>query len=646
MARIFLGIASSVYEDNKHLPLLKGTVADGHNMERALIDNSLGDYNADLSKLLISPTLSEVRDAIKEILFGKDKIDCFTLYFAGHGISHMGTYYFCVRDTVTNKLSATALPLNEIFNVTNEMRPLQTNIIIDACEAGGLVGDLASLIKPEVFGNADSPSVSLFGSCMRDEEAEEEDEGGVATQELLKYLTGEVRIDTRWPFLDLVQVGRNVSVDLKNKKYEQTPVIWGLSLTGISTFSKNPHYQSAASTASATINLHTFISSDVDLIQNEKEKIWLQYLRIPKTGATPTLIQALISSVKDLKEKGMNPAKIGSFLLGTAEGFSMRVSERPDVFSEIEVLASCGAAFLPIIEELNAEQSFLVLLDRILQSATKTFELLESDLKEPNALLSNRFGLNDLYTLPIRIAKLLGWMALVQKIQTVLGASEIISDDRAATILDGITNNYALSFVCVSDEQAPYLMLFSQMRGFAKGKEVFLLPMRYYLNDFIERKGKVTASNIAGDDVLKYLFSRSCNDYTNIADILAHPSELLSVLLEAATNANMDEEIDPHMQKIDHLSFNIFLTDNVSTFSEASIESGTNITMQVGSDVGPGVFTLDDFRENFAIYCNPRIQTLREGKKPETMIAMALASFMIPDRVPWILKGIKFSQQK
>lgn len=640
MTRVFLGISSSLYEDDEHLPLLEGTIVDGRNIEEALLNNSLGNYDADLSRLLVSPTLLKVQNVIKEILFGEENIDCFTLYFAGHGISHMGTYYLCLRDTFIDKLSATALPLNHIFNVINETQPLQTNIIMDACETGGLVGDLASLIKPEVFGNANSPSVSLFGSCMRDQSAGEDDRGGYATQELLKYITGEVSIDTRWPFLDLVQLGRNVSADMEGQGHEQTPVIWGLSLTGISTFSKNPHFQSTASTASATIDMHTFISSDLDIIQDEKEKIWMQYIKIPKTGATPTLVKALVGSVKDLKEKDMSAAKIGSFLLGTAEGLSMRVSERPDVFSEIEVLASCGAAFLPIIEEPNAEQSFLVLLDKILQSASRAFETLETDLTEPNALLSIRSGLNDFYILPIRIAKLLGWVALIQKIQADLNAREILSDDRTATILEGITSNYALSFVCVSDEQAPYLMLFSQMRGIAEQNETFLFPIRCYLNDFIERKGKITASDISGEDILKYLIRRHSNNYSGITDILAHPSELLSVLLQAAAYAGMDEEIDPYMQKIDHLPFNIFLAEDISTFSEVRIENGTNITMKIGSEVGAGVFTLDDFRENFANICNPRIQTLREDKKPETMIAAALASFMIPDRVPWILKEI------
>jgi hypothetical protein len=640
LARIFLGIASSLYEDTKHLPLLKGTIQDAHNIQQILLDNMLGDYNPDLSKLLISPQLSEVHNAIKESLFVEGKIDCFTLYFAGHGVSHRGTYYLCLRDTFTNKLSATALPLNYIFNVINEAQPLQTNIIIDACQAGGVVGDLATLIKPEVFGDAGSPSVSIFGSCMRDEEAEEEDVGGIATLELIKHLNGEVSIDTKWPFLDIVQIGRNVSVELKKKEFSQTPVVWGLSLTGTSTFSKNPHFQPASATGSNTIDLHAFISSDIDLIQHEKEKIWLQFLSIPEIGATPALIQSLTNSVKYLKENGMAPAKIGSFLLGAAEGFSMRVSERSDVFSEMEVLASCGAAFLPIIEESETEHSFSVLLNRLLECVAINFAKLESDMSEPNFLMSNRSGLNDLYVLPIRITKLFGWFSIIQRIQVNLGSDEILSEDRVIRLLEIITANYAESFVCVSDEQAPYLMLFSQMNGFLEGNEVFLLPIRYYLNDFIERKGKILSSNISGEDVLKYLICRNSNEFSAIIDILAQPSELISVLLDAASKSNMDEELDPYMQKIDHTWLNMFLTNDALKFSEARILSGINITMQIGSDVGEGIFTINDFRQNFENKCKAEIVSLQKNNKPETLIAMVFSSLIMPNRVPWGLRKI------
>lgn len=633
--RIFLGIASSEYEDTNHLLPLEGTIADGRNIEAALSNNVLGEYNTDLSKLLISPTLSEVQNAIRELLFTGERAKCFTLYFAGHGISHRGAYYLCLRDTYTDKLSATALPLNHVFNVINDALPLQTNIIIDACEAGGMSGDLTTLIKPEVFGDASSPSVSLFGSCMRNQGAGEDDSGGYATQRLLEYLTGKIAIDTRWPFLDLVQIGRNVSADMEGAGYDQTPVVWGLNLTGIPTFSKNPHYAPTTGTAPITMDMYTLIPSDLDLIQEEKERMWLQYLQVSKTGATPSIVKSLVRCVKSLKEKGLTPIKISSFLLGAAESLSMRVAEREDAFSEIEVLASCGAAFLPIIEDPNAEQSFLALLDRILQNAVPLFETLEDDLNEYHTLLSSHSGLNDLYMLPVRVSKVLGWMALIKKIEVTLGANQVIPTERVIAILDKIAEHYVASFVCVSDQQAPYLWLYSQMEGIEEQNESFLLPIRCYLNDFIENKGQITIPNISGEDVLNYLISRESNNYTSVRDVLSHPSELLPVLLVSAAASSMDEEIDPYMKKIDHMPFNFFLVEDVTTFANERIDNGTNITMQIGSELGAGVFTLEDFRQNFSNICVPRIQASRDGKKPETIIAMALASFMLPDRVSW-----------
>lgn len=640
MTRIFLGISSSLYDDSDHLSQLDGTVVDGRNIQNILLDNDLGGYDASLSKLLFSPNLVEVQTAINEMLFKVERIDCLTIYFAGHGISHKGTYYLCLRDTFTNKLSATALPLNNLFNVINDTQPLQTNIIIDACEAGGLVSDLVTLIKPEVFGNANSPSVSLFGSCMRDQVAEEDNSGGYATQEMLKYIKGEVLVDTKWPFLDLVQIGRNVSVRLQEKGSQQTPVVWGLSLTGFSTFSKNPHFQKSAFGASSMINLHTFVSSDLDIGQHEKEKIWEQYLKIPHTGITPSLIYSLVNSVKKLQHRNISAAKIGSFLLGTAEGFSMRVAENSDVFSEVEVLSACGAAFLPIIEEINVEQLFLVLIDRLLQSAVKAFDELAAALTDENALMSQRSGLNDLYFLPVRISKVLGWLALIEKAQVVVGKDKLVDQSKIKELIKNISAHYPLSFTCVSDEQAPYLLLYTQMQGFKDKDETFLFPIRCYINNYINQKGKLARSDASGEDVLNYLISRWNGDYTDITEVLSYPSELLSVLLDAAANTGMDDEINPHLRHIDHLSFNIFIPDKISTFADHYIENGINITMEIGSESGKGVFTLDDFRNNFKSFCSQRIRTLQNEKKTEISIAMALASFMMPNRVSWISRTL------
>jgi hypothetical protein len=316
----------------------------------------------------------------------------------------------------------------------------------------------------------------------------------------------------------------------------------------------------------------------------------------------------------------------------------MRVSERADFFSEVEILASCGAAFLPILEELDVSQSFLSLIDRVLQRSFVAFDKLVRDLEDPNALLSKRSELSDLYFLPIRISKILGWLALIQKIQLELGLDERIIDKLVVEALEKISKQFDPSFVCVSNEQSPYLMLYTQMRDFLDKNETFLIPLKSYFKDFIKRNGVIATSFISGEDVLVYLLCRSSNYYADCGDILENPSELLSVILNAAGDVGMDDEIDPYMKYIDHLTFNIFLPEDISVYSEERILNGVNVTMQVGSETGSGVFTVDDFRRNFAQFCNPKIEALRNDKKKETLIATAFASFMLPDRVPWHLK--------
>jgi len=74
------------------------------------------------------------------------------------------------------------------------------------------------------------------------------------------------------------------------------------------------------------------------------------------------------------------------------------------------------------------------------------------------------------------------------------------------------------------------------MQGFKQQDETFLFPIRCYINDFIEWKGKVADSNASGEDILNYLIGRHHGDYEGIKDILSQPSELLSVLLDAVAS--------------------------------------------------------------------------------------------------------------
>jgi hypothetical protein len=65
-------------------------------------------YGAEGTRLMLSPTLREVREVIGDHLT-QDSLGIVSFYFAGHGGIKAGTFYLCLRDSNPAKLSTSAL---------------------------------------------------------------------------------------------------------------------------------------------------------------------------------------------------------------------------------------------------------------------------------------------------------------------------------------------------------------------------------------------------------------------------------------------------------------------------------------------------------------------------------------------------------
>jgi hypothetical protein len=124
--------------------------------------------------------------------------------------------------------SATALGISDLFAILNEAQPRQTNIILDACQSGGVVVDLPSVLKPDIIGGSQTPGISIFASSALDEYSGDTKDGGVGTIHLLRCIEGNEIVQTVRPTLDLVEVGRVASEIISAKYPEQTPVCWAL----------------------------------------------------------------------------------------------------------------------------------------------------------------------------------------------------------------------------------------------------------------------------------------------------------------------------------------------------------------------------------------------------------------------------------
>lgn len=223
---------------NPRLRTLPGCEADAHTLFQILTDLSYGEYDKKISYLLISPTLNEVQSVFDSIIANNPDIDVFTFAYSGHGSVKAGSMYLCMRDTGPERLSTTALPLSHIFLFLNEAAPREANIIIDACESGGVVCDLNQLIKPDLLGASNTPGVNILASAASDQSAGETLKGGYALTALVKCLRGDHRVQSSRPHLNLVEVGRSVSAMVSKTQIDQTPVVWGLNLLGESFFAK------------------------------------------------------------------------------------------------------------------------------------------------------------------------------------------------------------------------------------------------------------------------------------------------------------------------------------------------------------------------------------------------------------------------
>src|SRR5262249_15409420 len=148
-SKVLIAIGCNAYDT---LGSLGGAEKDAQVVYKLLVDGSVGGHDHTASKLLLSPKLAEIREALTEILFGASVPHSFTFFFAGHGGVKDGTYYLCPRDTNTQRLSTSALPLSQLLAIIGEAKPRHTNVIIDACQAGAVNLNLQSILRPEIVG--------------------------------------------------------------------------------------------------------------------------------------------------------------------------------------------------------------------------------------------------------------------------------------------------------------------------------------------------------------------------------------------------------------------------------------------------------------------------------------------------------------
>lgn len=614
--RALLAIGCNLYDNLKPL---KGAEADAQGLYNLLIQPEIGDYDVGRSRLLTSPTLQTVREALADIVFGGEPLDTLTVTFAGHGTVSGGSFYMDLRDSRLEALSATALPLADLFRMIAEAAPRQTYIVLDACQSGGLISDLNVILKSEVMGEFGTPGVSLLATSASNESALESGGQGVGTRALLECIRGDILLQDTNAALDLIEIGRAVS-ERVSAAGVQTPVVWGLNLYGPAGFCKNPH----AGTGDAPLRSVQSGWPDASTsaaIRSGLPKLWSAYVAIATKWDARGFTDRLTGLLRELEG---DPGVQVNLVERIGDACAVQAKGARDHFREIEVRAACAIALLPFSADpaiaahlAKTCSKIATLVEEAIGAAVAAIEAYEF------ALVTG--GLDDLYYLPIRLSQLLGWAGFA--VHTRLWTAE--ESNVAATRLEGlmtqIFETYSLSLVAMSDAQSPYMLsaltAASRVGLNEQGEQV----LGHLFSSAVNCGGRVARPDLDPSKVLGFLVARADAPASPNAGTVAQPTELMLTLLRTAPLFNLADEFDTALEQVDHLIVNAFLPDRFADFGAELIADGTNALFQIGHDIWSIAEIEAAWPENPA------------PGDPGTAMAALAASLLFPDRTPWFL---------
>ena len=598
---------------------------DASDVYDVLVRSEYSIYEKESSYLLKSPVISDVKETLENALFDKECPDIFTFFFAGHGGVVGGTYYLCCNETRADRMSFTALSLTDIFRIVSSSEVKHVNLIIDACNAAGLVNDLLSLIKPDLMGAKGSFGISILAAAASDENAGEIAGQGLLTGSLINLISGREKVNSDVEYLDLVNLGRVISMRFINEGRNQTPSSWGMNLYGPSVFSKNPFHSQ-----DETISTHDFsfippASRVGKVLLNFKDELWSLYDDLDDTEG----VRDFLEVTRSAGEAVDNIDDLIILLKGVGYRFIEKFSPECD-FKQLELINAISTVLIP---HLSNEKARIALSEFIALFKLYSVRLLDDileNLQEDKYYLINKEDtgfdvLSNYFYLPIRLSKLVGYFSQLLLVDE--GASDKISE-----FLDLVRKDYGGHLMVISEEQAPYLhSFFGVYNILGKGGQVkdFLIS---YMRGYIDCSGQVAALNLPSENALEFLIQRYIQNKVEIEHRSNSDSLGTSLLLQS--NAyGIGEDVDSVLHVMDGQSFYLFIPCDIGQFGDKVIENGFNMVLRCGSNFWTCKGFHDIVKENFDKYTENDISSLGSIER----FSCIASSFVQPDRISLIV---------
>lgn len=627
-SRVLLSIGCDQYQ---HMQNLRGAELDASLIHCALTSGGLSCISEEDSTLLRSPNREQLTSTLVDLQDRYPDIESLTIFFAGHGGEANGSYFLCLKDSRADRLSMTGYALSHLFEFLNELKAAHCNIIIDACNAGGIVSNMNSLLRPEVIGKANTFGVSFFVSSALDQFATEDKSGGFGTSAILKVLKGEIDTGSRAKYLDLVDIGRPAAQHVaESTAGEQMPSVWGVNLYGHKPIFGNPH---ASDTSASSLLAITGISpsSPAGHAISEYSATLYSLMFAPNTELFPDKVFSTLSPC--VQRLDAIPGASAVFIEGIWRSLEKNARNHINSFTPIELSATCISLLLASSNrDESSARCIEWLAHEIVDECNRVLRTIADALRERSMSLC-RHGIPDFFYLPQRISRILGWSGASLHVARMLGLDEAEIKQSIQKISGQLVEHYAATCAGMSEAEAPFWSAF--LTAFDEGEMSGLgeLVVSTLYNALIENGGGLARVGLAEKEVYAYLVARASQDSESLRHLSSSPSELLAVTMLASVRHSLQDEVDFNLEKLDHVFLNIFIPTDYLDFSQPCIREGINNVFQVGHKI----WTVDDLLNRWNTACLPQIQQSPSLNNITTKIGALCAALIFPDRVPWFL---------
>lgn len=607
---------------------LSSAETDAERIFGALTTGPAALYNPETSVLLRSPRRSEIDECFRYVLEQHRGLATLTVYFAGHGELFDGSLYLCPSDTSLDAISVTTINISQILRTICELRPQHAYLIIDACFSGGVALDLTSVLRSEILDRAPGFGLSILASASMTNVAKETPAGGIFTAELLRVLDGQVLVGETQPTLGLGEIVRKLQ--LNDPLKEQRPNLWDLNLLGPDTFCRNPAFRANVTTETQFGTLQ-YQSQRAVLSDDLARQLWGTFLGLPQHDP-----EALSDLFRRVVKEQAGSTSLPDATLAIARSFAVALEDSEDTFAPVLVYAAMVRALMPCADAPRTRAAMRAHLLEVCSTIKRALDELATKLGERPYHLLGRGGLSDLYFLPLRLSKILGWISFLMRASPQLGVAPS-SLNGLRPLTRNLLAQYGNSVVAVGDDQASGFLLFlGQCHAAGWTEEAEEVVGRLY-NDFNEHFGRVLINDPSASDIVDYLILKAERPIEADVQFVQNPSELFSVVLVGAAMLNLDDDIDLSLIEIDHTSFSFYVPSSYREFWRTDMEQGSTIVFQLGHGLkaGHGIWTVNDMHRAWCQDIALRVSSAAGRCDELDLIAAALMSIVIPDRLAW-----------